>query len=1107
MTPVSTPPTVMSLKLAGFLDPEGQCKPFLVNGGGYSRAEGCGLVVLKRLSDALQEGDRIHGVIRGMGVGSMASTNSIVRPDGDFQSASLARALSCSGIKTSDINFVEAHGPGTQKGDPAELYSICTVLAPKGSREPTDPLIIGSVKGNIGHSEAASGVISLIKVLAMMKYKKMAPQATFNSSILNPRLNQFFDNHPIKISEFLQDWDGDRRIATVSNFGATGYAGHIVVENVVPQVDAAQPSSCALPFLVSAKDKAALVTLARSYADWLDTDGSTIPLKDISYTMTTRRTIHPYFILFHSDTHAEVARTLRQESLQIDHRPQAQQPRSIAFCFSGQGGPRVDPTQTALYQISATFKSMVDTCYSLSVEEGLVAPEDVDALELFSLEVALAEMWSVWGLKPVALAGHSFGEYAVLVRAGVISLKDALRLVGTRAALIRNKCADSPGAMAALRLPLADVRQLLLELKATRVELACINGPNQVTLAGTSEDLDTFHRELMARFPSARWASVKNMRAAFHSRFMEPVREDFLSTCESVTFAAPHTAVLSGPLGRLCLPGDDVFTQSEYLVRHCLETNAFGDAIQDYASYNAQSPSGHPDWLEMGPHSSTVGFIPLAAPTQLNLSSQRKGTNEWGQVMDSLLKLQSAGHTVDFKAFHRDVNSSTAHVDLPLYPFQIQPHVYSVRKVILPSTSLVNRDLARVTSSELGPMLKSHVVGSHSICPASGYISLALASTSSFREGRCGFRVSRLTMASPFTGLPDDWLQVQSKSDSSSSFATFEVAGRKGQLHASMQLELYDETRLLEQLSLLKPLVANSRSIKTMPDTCILDKRLAYDLFGQTVTYGEHCQGMQRVWVTADGQQGWAISSNPPQEEDDHFDPPVFKDFSPVLIDRACQVIGLLVNTSPARARDEIFVASEIDQMEMAFSKVRDSKHLESYASFEIFTGNGSENATAVGQVFTFDEHQQLVAAFRGIRMRRMKQHTLDILIRRTLPKSSAVTVAPSEVSAKPSSSPSSSPKMAQIDTRRTQRDSVMAVFKKTLGIDELSEDRNVSTHSDYLWHIILTPRLRSSRISAWTPSLPSKSALNWNDSSLRKRFPTNSSFIPARAFEQFSTL
>ena len=1049
MTPISAPPIVMSLKLAGFLDPEGQCKPFLVNAGGYSRAEGCGLVVLKRLSEALQDGDRIHGIIRGMGIGGMASADYIIRPDGDFQSVSLTRTLACSGFKASDINFVEAHGPGTQKGDHAEVYAICAALAPKGTREPTDPLIIGSIKGNIGHCEASSGVISLIKVLTMMKYKKIAPQATFNSSILNPRLNQFFDNHPIKISEFLQDWEGDRRVAIVSNFGATGYAGNIVVENVISKPNTAQPSSCALPFLVSAKDKATLLTLARSYADWLDADGSTMPLKDISYTMTTRRTIHPYFLLFHSDTHVEVARSLRQESLQINHRPQTQQPRSIAFCFSGQGGPRVDPTQIALYQISTTFKSMVDTCYSLSAKGGLVSPEDVDALELFTLEVALAEMWSVWGLKPVALAGHSFGEYPALVRAGVVSLKDALKLVGARAALIRNKCAESPGAMAALRLPLADVRQLLLELKATRVELACINSPNHVTLAGTGEDLDTFHRELMARFSSARWAPVKNMRAAFHSRFMEPIREDYLDTCESITFAAPHTAVLSGPLGRLCLPGDDVFAQPGYLIRHCLETNAFGDAIQNYASYNAQSPGGHPDWLEMGPHSSTVGFIPLAAPTQLNLSSQRKGTNEWGQVMDSLLKLQSAGHTIDFKAFHRDVNPSTVPVDLPRYPFQVQPHVYSVRKVMLPSTSLVNRDLTRVTSSEITPMLKSHVVASHSICPASGYISLALASTSSFREGRCGFRVSRLTMASPFTGLPDDYLQVKSKSDSSSSSVTFDVFGSKGQLHASMQLELYDETRLLEQLSLLKPLLAHSRPIKTLPDTCILDKRLAYDLFGQTVSYGEHCQSMQRVWITEDGQQGWAVSSNVPQE-DDHFDPPVFKDFSPVLIERAYQVIGLLVNTSPARARDEIFVANEIDQMEMAYSRVRGSKHLESYASFEIFTGNGSENATAVGQVFTFDDNQRLVAAFRGIRMRRMKEHTFDILVRRTLPKSSVVTVAPSEVPTKPSSSPSPTPKvMPQIATQFTQRDSIVAVFKRTLGIDDLSEDRNVSTHSN----------------------------------------------------------
>ena len=253
MTPVSAPPTVMALKLAGFLEPKGQCKPFLADAGGYCRAEGAGLIVIKRLSDAIRDKDRIHGVIRGMGAGSMSSPGSILRPDPLLQSVSLARAVECSGIDPSEISFVEAHGPGTQQGDPAEVSSICSVLAPRGTRNPDNTLIIGSVKGNIGHLGAASGSISLFKVLAMMRYQTIAPQATFHPSNLNPRLSSFFEDHPIRISDREQKWgSSSRRIAVVSNFGASGYAGHMVVEDAstcVPQLTS-PPSSWLRPELL-----------------------------------------------------------------------------------------------------------------------------------------------------------------------------------------------------------------------------------------------------------------------------------------------------------------------------------------------------------------------------------------------------------------------------------------------------------------------------------------------------------------------------------------------------------------------------------------------------------------------------------------------------------------------------------------------------------------------------------------------------------------------------------------------------------------------------------------------------------------------------------------
>jgi acyl transferase domain-containing protein len=1044
MSPISGPPAVMSLKLAGFLEPRGQCKPFMIDGAGFCRAEGAGLAVMKRLSDAIHDGDRIHGVIHGIGIGNMASVSSIVRPDGPLQCLSLGRAVACSGIDPSEIRFVEAHGPGTQKGDPAEVFSICSVLAKQGSRYPDNTLTIGSVKGNVGHSAAASGSMSLFKVLAMMRYQMIPPQPNFHPSMLNPRLRTFFEDHPIRISDYEQKWNAARRIAVVSNFGGTGYAGHIVVEDSATCVQPASSSHVSVPifpFFISARDKKTLVTLAHRYADWLESEGASVALSDISYATTARREVHTYFALVQATSQADLARQLRNdETRPIIDASSLKHPRTLAFCFSGQGGPRLDPRKSSLYGVSSAFSSMVDTCFRISDSEKLVATEDVEALELFALQAGLAEMWISWGLTPVVLVGHSFGEYSVLVRAGILSIRNALKLVGIRAALVREKCTGVVSKMAALRLPLADVRGLLSQQTVTQVELACINSETQVTLAGTPKDLSSFYEEVLKVHPSARWQLIDNMRAAFHSRFVEPIREEFLTACQNVDFLPSKVTVLSGPLGRTCQPGDNALREKDYLVRHCRDTNYFGEAVRDYALHNEVDRL---DWIELGAHSSTIGFIPLTSG-QIKLPSQRKGEDGWTTTLNTLVKLRSAGHAVNFAAFHRDINPAAHHTDLPRYPFQLQPHVHPVRKANRSSSALVDKTIyPRVTSAELSPILKSHVVANISICPSSVYMSLALAACSNARKEPPAFRVSQLVMVAPFTGLKDDWLQVRKTAPSA-----FEIVSNGGRVHASMQAEMCNEPRLLETLGVFKHLVSSMRSIQTLPGTNIFDTRLAYDLFGQTVTYGPHCQGLRRVWITADGHQAWALSSNESHEAAHRLElePTTLRAFSSTLIDRACQLIGFLINTSPDRGRDEIFVSTEIEHVEMTLSNLHDSVSFESYASFEL---SGREDATAVGQVFTFDQQQRLVAVFRGVRMRRMKQHIVEHLVR----QASGVPASTKHASSKPAPgrepeetlvTPVLTPKSDEGSSNDQMRGTISAVFRTTLGIDHIPVDRKV---------------------------------------------------------------
>ena len=611
---------------------------------------------------------------------------------------------------------------------------------------------------------AALGVISLFKVLAMMRYQRIPPQASFIPSNLNPHLSPFFEGHPIRISDQEQKWNATRRIAVVSNFGATGYAGHMVVEDpltCIPPPPSPHVAASVLPFMISAKDIKALTTLARRYANWLDAEGALVPLSNISYATTTRRTAHSFFTIVQATSQANLARQLRsEEALPITDTSSFKHLRTLAFCFSSQGGPHLDPRQTSLYGISLAFSSTVDNCFKISECEKLVAVEDIQALELFALQAGLAEMWTSWGVTPVALAGHSFGEYNSLVYAGVLSIRDAIKLVGIRAALIREKCTGVVSKMAALRLPLTDVRSLLDRQTTTRVELACINSANQVTLAGTHQDLSSFHKEVLDIYPAARWQLIENMRAAFHSRFVEPIREEFLAACRSVEFRQSRFSVLSGPLGRTCQPGDDALNQPDYLVKHCMETNCFGEAVLEYTSQNEMLAADQPDWIELGSHSSTIGFIPITKG-QLKLPSQQKGSDGWATILDMFIRLRLAGHSVDFQAFHRDINPVARHVDLLRYPFRLQAHSYPVRRVNRLSPALVKTTVyPRVTSAELSPILKSHIVANTSICPASVYMSLVLAASYDKCTERPAFRISQLTMFTPFTGLDDDWLQV-----------------------------------------------------------------------------------------------------------------------------------------------------------------------------------------------------------------------------------------------------------------------------------------------------------------------------------------------------------
>jgi acyl transferase domain-containing protein len=301
----------------------------------------------------------------------------------------------------------------------------------------------------------------------------------------------------------------------------------MVVEEVSSFLHFVAKSSLPLPFVISAKDPSTLIKLINFYIDWLKRPSTlSTSLSDISHAMTARRFCHPFMVrAVNTLTHAAPPCT-----------------------------------------ISRPPSPMVSTCFRIAESENLIAEEDISMLELFALEFGLVEMWKSWGIKPVALAGHSFGEYLALVCAGVLTVRDALKLLGIRAALIRARCLDNPGKMAAVRLLVSEIIKCLKQQKSTNVELACINSDNSVTLAGTPDDLESFREELHKSYPAVRLHLLNIMAAAFHSQVMEPILTDFNIACNEVKIDSSKQVVLSGLLGKMCPMGDDALQQRDYLI-------------------------------------------------------------------------------------------------------------------------------------------------------------------------------------------------------------------------------------------------------------------------------------------------------------------------------------------------------------------------------------------------------------------------------------------------------------------------------------------------------------------------------------------------------------
>ncbi len=670
-----TPTVTVGFSKLTALSPEGRCKAFDAAANGFVRSEGVGTVVLKRLSQALAEGDRIYALIRGSATNQDGRTNGLTAPNPAAQEAVVKAAYERAGIPLNQVDYIEAHGTGTLLGDPIEAKALGNVFSP--FRQLDQPVRLGSVKSNIGHTEAAAGIASLIKVALCLRHRTLVPSLHFHTP--NPYIP--FDQLPLRVQQQREPWveAENMAIAGVSSFGFGGTNAHVALQAAPiftsdPTVD--RPLHL---FCLSARSQPALQTYAQTMATAL----AQMPqanLGDLCHTVNAGRTAFDHRLALLAQDLPSLVAALQQYVPPISPHPDPPTSPGVVFLFTGQGSQYVGMGRQ-LYDTQPVFKAAIDLCDELlqpyldrSLQSLLFGPDHLSSDDLredsptaplhqtgytqpalFALEYALAQLWLSWGIRPAAVMGHSVGEYVAACVAGVFSLEDGLRLMALRGRLMQTLPAN--GGMVAV---FADADTVAAALTST-VSLATLNGPDNTVIAGSQSDLEAVVEDLHAQGIRTKPLQVSH---AFHSALMDPILNVFEQSAQGISFHAPTIPLVSNLTGEFV--GPDLPLDARYWRRHARQPVRFADAIATLHQ------AGYTRFLEVGPHPvlSAMGKRCVAHSHHTWLTSLRRGQSDWRTLLTTLGHLYQMGFAIDWANFDRPYQRQW--LSLPTYPFQRQ---------------------------------------------------------------------------------------------------------------------------------------------------------------------------------------------------------------------------------------------------------------------------------------------------------------------------------------------------------------------------------------------------------------------------------------------------
>jgi amino acid adenylation domain-containing protein len=660
--------------------PDGHCRPFDANAQGTSFNNGAGIVVLKRLEEAITDRDRVYAVIKGVGINNDGSDKvSFTAPSISGQMGAILQAQQEAGVDPKSISYIEAHGTATPIGDPIEVEALTQAFRTKTTAKQFCG--IGSIKSNLGHLTAAAGVAGFIKTVLALYHRQIPPSINFDQP--NPYID--FANSPFYVNSQLRDWPTAEtpRRAGVSSFGGGGTNAHVILEESLQTIPF-NPSRPYQLLLLSGKTTTAIEQLTTDLQEYLQQNPD-LDLADIAYTLQQGRKIynHRRFVVCHNL--AEAAKNLATLPPHLTNTRHQDQPSpDVVFMFPGQGSQYVNMGLN-LYRQEAIFQQAVDSCAEilqplleqdileliypetaqLAVSHQLLEQTRYTQPALFTIEYALAKLWQSWGIMPQAMVGHSIGEFVAACLAGVFSLADALQLVAARGKLMWNLPA---GSMLSVRMPVAELESKL----SAELSIAAINSRSLCVVSGATLAIKELERVLVAEEVVCKLLHTSH---AFHSAMMEPIVVPFAKLVASIPLSPPQIPFVSTTTATWITK--EQATDPNYWAAHLRQPVRFADAVQTLWQHNPSFVL-----LEVGPRQvlSTLArqqvAVPLQSddlPRQTAIASQGNGSEEnrdWQSLMQAIGQLWLAGVTIDWQRFY--TSEQRQRLPLPTYPFEKQ---------------------------------------------------------------------------------------------------------------------------------------------------------------------------------------------------------------------------------------------------------------------------------------------------------------------------------------------------------------------------------------------------------------------------------------------------